>query len=35
MVRKMFDIVKAAGTAATDAVTLEVEQEDPNGGLVQ
>ena len=35
MGRKMFDIVNAAGLAATDAVTLEVEQEALNGGLTQ
>ncbi len=35
MGRKMFDIVNAAGLAATDAVTLEVEQEALNGDLVQ
>ncbi|MEV3937466.1 serine hydrolase [Glycomyces sp. NPDC049804] len=35
MGRKMFDIVNAAGTAATDAVELEVEQEALNGGLTQ
>jgi beta-lactamase class A len=35
MGRKMFDIVNAAGTAATNAVELEVEQEALNGGLTQ
>ena len=35
MGRKMFDIVNAAKVAATDAVTLEVEQEALNGDLVQ
>jgi beta-lactamase class A len=35
MGRKMFDIVNAAGLAATDAVTLEVEQDALNGGLTQ
>jgi beta-lactamase class A len=35
MGRKMFDIVNSAGIAATDAVTLEVEQEALNGGLTQ
>ncbi|HEY1094600.1 MAG TPA: serine hydrolase [Glycomyces sp.] len=35
MGRKMFDIVNAAGLAAADAVTLEVEQEALNGGLTQ
>jgi len=35
MGRKMFDIVNAAGLAATDAITLEVEQESPDAGLAQ
>lgn len=35
MGRKMFDIVNAAGTAATNAVELEVQQEALNGGLTQ
>lgn len=35
MGRKMFDIVNAAGLAATDAVELDVEQESLNAGLTR